>query len=218
MNNNTWHITPCHYLKHRSGGISSHYITTLLQFIEVCCICLCTALTTAFQSGWGLDFDWAFATPWFFSFQPFCCRFACVLGIINLAAWPNLGQALAVRRMSSYLTLEYLVYRGVHGQFNDCEVPRSCGYKTSPKSSPLHQHVYLLGWGDVCAHMLFRFSSNLALCIVAKNLHFGLICSKDNGSHSLIIAYVFRIYTHIWTSHENFPPNSQHVRTHMNLF
>ncbi len=30
-----------------------------------------TALTTAFQSGWGLDFDWAIAPPWFFSFQPF---------------------------------------------------------------------------------------------------------------------------------------------------
>ncbi len=44
------------------------------------------------------------------------------------------------------------------------------------------------------------------------------LLNKDTGSHSLIIAYVFRIYTHIWTSHANFPPNSQHVRTHMNLF
>ncbi len=42
--------------------------------------------------------------------------------------------------------------------------------------------------------------------------------NQNNGSRSLIIAYVFRIYTHIWTSHENFPPNSQHVRTHMSLF
>ena len=25
--------------------------------------------TTAFQSGWGLDFDWTIATPWFFSFS-----------------------------------------------------------------------------------------------------------------------------------------------------
>ncbi|KAI2655762.1 E3 ubiquitin-protein ligase TRIM35 [Labeo rohita] len=25
------------------------------------------------------------------------------------------------------------IYRGVHGQLSDCEVPRSCGYKTSPK-------------------------------------------------------------------------------------
>ncbi len=41
---------------------------------------------------------------------------------------------------------------------------------------------------------------------------------SDTGSHSLIIAYVFCIYTHIWTSHENFLPNSQHVRTHMSLF
>lgn len=40
---------------------------------------------------------------------------------------------------------------------------------------------------------------------------------KSNGSHSLI-AYIIHIYTHIWTSHETFPPNSQRLHTHMNLF
>ncbi len=57
-------------------------------------------------------------------------------------------------------------------------MPWSCGYKTSPKSSALHQHVWLLVWG-VCADMLARFSPNVPLCIMVKHLHFGLICSKD---------------------------------------
>ncbi len=70
-----------------------------------------------------------------------------------------------------------MVYRVVHSRLNDCAVPRSCGYKTSPKSSPLHQHAWLLVWG-VFLIMFFRFSPNVTLCIMAKHLHFGLVCSK----------------------------------------
>ncbi len=46
---------------------------------------------------------------------------------------------------------------------------------TSPISSSLHQHVWILLWG---ADVLFRFSPNVAQCIMAPHLHFGRVCSK----------------------------------------
>ncbi len=87
--------------------------------------------------------------------------------------WPNFScQTDALTFDSGILwdTEEFM-------RLNDCEVPRSCGYKTCPKSSALHQHVWLLVW-VVCADMLVRFSPNVLLCIMAKHLHSGLICSK----------------------------------------
>ncbi len=67
-----------------SGGILAHSslqrCSSLLRFVA---ICLCTALITAFQSGWRLDLDWAITTPYFFSFQLFCCRFAVCLGSLS---------------------------------------------------------------------------------------------------------------------------------------
>ncbi len=53
----------------------------------------------------------------------------------------------------------------------------SMGHHTWPYVTSLHFHVWLLVWG-VCADMLVRFSPNVLLCIMAKHLHFGLICSK----------------------------------------
>ncbi len=55
-------------LSHRSGGILAHSslqrCSSLLRFEG---ICLYTALTIWFQSGWGLDYDWAIAEPWLIS-------------------------------------------------------------------------------------------------------------------------------------------------------
>ncbi len=82
-NNNFLYDFIC--LSHRSGGLLVHsslqHCSSLLRFVGTC---LCMALTTAFQSGWGLDFDNALATRRFFSFQLFCCSFADMLGIIVL--------------------------------------------------------------------------------------------------------------------------------------
>ncbi len=92
-------------LSHRSGGILAHsslqHCSNLLRFVG---ICLCTALTVAFQSGCGLDFDWTVATPWLFSFQPFCCRFAGVLCEHCPVAWTNFSPTLAVGWMASHLS------------------------------------------------------------------------------------------------------------------
>ncbi len=143
-------------------NLGPHFFTMLIQFI-----CLCTALASAFQAGCGLDFDWAITTPWLFSFQPFCWRFTGVLGSLSCCMtqfWPCFSCH------TDGLTF-------VHGRLSDCEVPRPCGYKTSPKSSALHQPAWLLVWG-VCADKLFWLSPNVALCIMVIHLHFGH-CSRS---------------------------------------
>ncbi|MED6269920.1 hypothetical protein CHARACLAT_004448 [Characodon lateralis] len=60
----------------------------------------------------------------------------------------------------------------------DRKVPRSCGCKTSPN---IHSSTTVIGsWHKVFEPIFcVWFSPNVVLSIMAKHLHFGLICTKD---------------------------------------
>ncbi|MED6275099.1 hypothetical protein CHARACLAT_022986, partial [Characodon lateralis] len=58
-----------------------------------------------------------------FFLRPFYHRLAAVFGLIALNCVTS-------------PTLEYLVYRGVHGPLSDCKEPRTCGCRTSPNHHP----------------------------------------------------------------------------------
>ncbi|MEE6509716.1 hypothetical protein FKM82_027428 [Ascaphus truei] len=81
--------------------------------------------------------------------------------------------------MGSHLTLEYFWYTDAfRGRLNDCKIPRSYGCKTSPNHHP--SITMLDSWYEVFVLICcVWFLPSVALCIVAKHLHFGLICRKD---------------------------------------
>ncbi len=158
-------------LLHLSGGIASslQHWCSLLMFVG---ICLRTALVTAFQSGWALDFD--------LLLQPLD-SFLSSRSIVDLVCLGSLSCCMTQYWLSFScwtdvltLTLEYFGIQRSSCRLDDCEVPGSCGYKPNIISPP--QHLWLLLWG---ADVLFRFSPNVALCITATHLHFVLLCSKD---------------------------------------
>lgn len=104
----------------------------------------------------------------FFLHQKFCCRFPAVLGIIVLLH--DLFQ--------TSFSLTFL-YRGVCGRLIHCTVPWSCGCTITPPSSHLiHSdrtwyEVFIL----ICC---VWFSSNMALCSMAKHLHFSQVYPKNS--------------------------------------
>lgn len=55
-------------------------------------------------------------------------------------------------------------------------------------------HLISLLVCSVCVDTLFRFSSNMLLCIMAKDLHLGLICSETIVSYFNILNIILFVY------------------------
>lgn len=89
-----------------------------------------------FQSCWGLDYELA------------------------IVAWPNFLKALADRWPHMWLQNTL-----VHGQLNNCKVPRSYGCKTSQKSSLLYPPVLCLIFFQMWSCVLWTNISTLVLSV-----------------------------------------------------
>ncbi len=153
-------------LSHRSGRIVAHALQR--EFCFFLGICLCAALASAFQAGWGLDFDWAITTPWLFSFQPFCWRFTGVLGSLSCCMtqfWPCYSCHTDVLTFDSG-TLWYT--EGFMVDSVTVRYPGPVATKKSPNSSALHQHAWILVW-DVCAEKFFGFHQ-MWRCALLSNI------------------------------------------------
>jgi len=106
--------------------------------------------TTAFQSGWGLDFDWTIATPWFFPSSD-------ILLQICSCAWAHfpVDDPVSAQSRPEEFTVDSMTAR--------CPGPVAAEQAQTICSSP----PCLTGLRSlVCAKP-------------AKNLHFGLFCPKD---------------------------------------
>ena len=105
----------------------------LLQFIEDCSICLCTAL---FRSHHSILIRLTLIGPLqhldpFFALQIFCSDWN-----HSSVSWPSFSKLSLSDRWPQIWLWNTLVYRGVNGQLNNCKVPRSCGCRTSPFHQP----------------------------------------------------------------------------------
>lgn len=98
-----------------------------------------------------------------FLFQSFCSRCASVLGIIVV-----LHDSVSAR----FQTFRILcLYRGVHGQFSDHELPTSCECKTC-RNHHLRSTTIVDSWYEVfvliCCGL---FSLKVAPCDMVKQFH-----------------------------------------------
>lgn len=128
---------------------------------------------TAFQSGWCLDFNGAPAAAWFFFF------------LLQIQFRLNFGQASAVRQMVSYLISEYFgiqtfVEFVVVSMTARCSGPVAA---TEAKIVTLPPPCKTAGPRCLCWFTAFGFpqksNTGVVLCIMAKHIHFSLICPKD---------------------------------------
>lgn len=88
-----------------------------------------------------------------FLFQTFSCRFAAMVGIIVTLHDPLLAKLQLTDKWLHIRLQNTFLYRGVHGQLNDCNVPRSCECKTSPNPYPFT--ALFDGWFEVFALICF---------------------------------------------------------------
>ncbi len=153
------------------------FFTLLLQFIEVCGHFLYTALATAFESGWVWTLLYCNTLILLFFSRSVVDLLGCLgsLSCCMTQFWPNFScRTDCVTFDSSILwyTEEFMVN----------SVTVRCPDPVTTKQAQNHQPSTSMC--DVCYDMFvlmcsLRFSPNMALCLMAKHHHFGLICSKD---------------------------------------
>lgn len=171
-------------------NVSTQFFTASFQFIEMCSIHSCTALswchhsTTNSVSLQHLDSS---------LFQPFHWKITVVLWIIALLYDPNVSKILLLDRWPHVWLENVLVYRGFHGKVGNYKVPNSClCKKKAPKISPpplCWQSVR--GENGECffqtwCFALWPFISTLTLSVQRTLLRFcGLLrCSFADLSHA----------------------------------